>query len=1167
MSEKESILNAWIMVEHLSEGDIDTSKRDRKHRLSKMHDHDYHAFMMNQFQQDHVKEKGGLVLYIDIFPFDDVISLLRTRYNLEQSYSEVKTGEKFSYALSFVKDGSRISYVEDSLFFTESAFIRYYGKIPDEKQFRDFEDQLKKDMNESFAWEEDPEEKLTEEEKQRRYVEHFNHAVAQALALHSASAEKCILQSVDNLETDAANLHSFYIDDLEKAKTIDVNDTAENSHPACPNLHAYLFGNAGRRYDLDAQKDSGKFNPAVFERILQPENYPLGRYPSNPEYSLSLMQQTAVNLAAGADTSQMRSVNGPPGTGKSTLLYDIFAQLVVQQAADICNLSRKHIQGTEESVYYKQARIGILPEQIAENNIVVASSNNGAVQNIVNELPLCEKVDPQFLDELKEADYFRELANSSVKEVSEKSDDGKKHARSVMTPNADHNEKWGLFSLEGGKSANMNNIRNRIESIVDELNGKEFVPDPDAYQKFLDQYNALKAYREEVQTAAERYDERKRKQKKLGQLQNQYEADLRLMKAETDEEKNRIAAEKEKAEKEVKRLEQQREALRAEEDSVKESLARYETLAVQMKPGRLHFFSSSTAKAEYREKKEKYNGILSKCKDLTDELEAYRQKTEVLEKKEKMMQKQHEELEEQDRKNLDRISAWKKESEDEIRSLQTSLEQIRDTDDLKPLNLNMPYDELQLSNPWFDEEYRIRQSRLFISALRVRKQFLFENRRNVKAAINIWNNQKKHASEGRYDLIAAAWNWMNFTIPVIGSTFASFHRMCRFLEPNTIGHLFVDEAGQALPQAAVGTIFRSRHFMAVGDPSQIKPVLTLDPAVLGLLSRHYGVSENYLSDSASVQTLTDDASQYGFYKEQDASPESWIGIPLWVHRRCRYPMFTISNTISYGGFMVQGMKKDGRAYWYDIGGKASDKYVREQSDFLVKQIEGLMKQNGPEVRNSIYVISPFRNVAHKLAADLEKIHFTRKDRGGRPVNVGTIHTFQGKEAPIVFLVLGADEQSAGAASWAVSEANMMNVAATRAKKEFYIIGDKKLYRNTGSPVVQETIKAIDAFNQAHPDLKYEMPDAQKEMSDNAVHADHLPQEAAADQKTGIIIQVRRGRTALYAYVTGDDGKRYTLNEKHYQKLSDEAKKRIVEKKRIVFTVEPDRNTNIKDIIL
>ena len=210
---------------------------------------------------------------------------------------------------------------------------------------------------------------------------------------------------------------------------------------------------------------------------------------------------------------------------------------------------------------------------------------------------------------------------------------------------------------------------------------------------------------------------------------------------------------------------------------------------------------------------------------------------------------------------------------------------------------------MQLSNPWFDQSYRVAQSRLFLAALRVRKQFLYENRTHLRTAASVWNQQEKYLEQK--SVIEAAWNWINLAIPVISSTFASFSRMCRNLGTETLGHLFIDEAGQALPQAAVGAIYRSRHVMVVGDPSQIKPVLTLDSNTLGMLGRHFGVTEKYLSASASAQTLVDAASQYGFYRQQDGqSEDSWIGIPLWVHRRCQYPMFTISNVISYDGYMV-----------------------------------------------------------------------------------------------------------------------------------------------------------------------------------------------------------------------------------------------------------------------
>lgn len=387
------------------------------------------------------------------------------------------------------------------------------------------------------------------------------------------------------------------------------------------------------------------------------------------------------------------------------------------------------------------------------------------------------------------------------------------------------------------------------------------------------------------------------------------------------------------------------------------------------------------------------------------------------------------------------------------------------------LDLNQPYEDLQLSNPWFNKKFRIKQSELFLLALAVRKQFLFENQKNVKAAYNIWKNQKDHVENPR--LLNAAWSWINMTIPVISSTFASFERMMKHIGPEVLGYVFVDEAGQALPQSAVGAIWRSRKMMVVGDPSQIKPVLTLDSNILKLLCRHYQISERYLSEDASVQTLVDAASRFGFYTAPDKEEDSWIGIPLWVHRRCQYPMFTIANKISYHDFMVQDVKQYGKTAWFDVKGKAVDKYVKEQGEFLKQKLKEMIAEDpeiiDPTKKDKVYIISPFRNVAYKLAQLLKSINFTRT-QGQKATNIGTVHTFQGKEAAIVFLVLGADEQSKSAANWAVDEPNIMNVAATRAKKEFYIVGDKKMYGGLGSDVIRTTLHIMKDYKKEHPDL-------------------------------------------------------------------------------------------------
>ena len=117
-------------------------------------------------------------------------------------------------------------------------------------------------------------------------------------------------------------------------------------------------------------------------------------------------------------------------------------------------------------------------------------------------------------------------------------------------------------------------------------------------------------------------------------------------------------------------------------------------------------------------------------------------------------------------------------------------------------------------------------------------------------------------------------------------------------------------------------------------------------------------------------------------------------------------------------------------------------------------------------KDTIYVITPFKNVAYCLSQELKKIGFTRYDEKGKVTNIGTVHTFQGKEAPIVFFVVGCDGRSIGAANWAVgtSNPNILNVAATRAKEEFYIIGDKRLYLGIKSKIINKSFRILDRFN-------------------------------------------------------------------------------------------------------
>lgn len=1038
MNEKEKILESWIMVEHLSEGDIKVKDKSILAFIN-LENNDFYSLLSNEIEKKKFRkgQKGGVVVYFDIFPFDVVVSILRDVYGLKPTNEEIRTGNKFSFALYFDKE---LNLRNDMTFFTESAYVRYIKKIPHENEFIKFEEDFKIIINQIFG-------------DASKNPDKFNAAMLRAMETYKIDVRNCRMQILNNLETDATNLHSFFIGDLQKAKKI-----------CTTNLDAYLGGKNTGRINLDSKSGSINFNPSVFWEILQPRNYPVGRFLSKTKYELSLMQQVAVNLAIGYDNRQIRSVNGPPGTGKTTLLKDIFAELIVRQAYDIAELKDKFVKGTERTRYFNNASIGEIPSYITENSIIVASSNNGAVQNIVNELPLLSEVDEKLIEELKDADYFYQLSNLKLSTEWKKDDEGQPHEHLVTKPNTEGERYWGLFSLEGGKADNMTNVLTSIKHIVDYLENK-YEPNNKIYSEFKEKYKEVEKLRTKIQTFSSEYKKYKKDCITLKNIKSSYSIDLEKKEYELKQKLQELNGMIEKLNIEHRRLEKLLNDI-VDRKSVTEKDRNSMELCLQlMKEQKPKFFAKRQVKNEYRKKRE----------DMTSQLFELVRKSIECEKQEKSLKQEIREIhnkiqhylgEQQNEKQ--EFEKWDSSVKEEIFQLERRMSEYENEQKgrtVKVLDMSLDYDALQKSNPWFDETYRIAQSKLFIMSLRVRKQFLYENRKNIKAATIIWDKQKEYLE--KKEVVVAAWNWINMTIPVISSTFASFSRMCKNLEAETLGHLFIDEAGQALPQASVGAIFRSRHVMVVGDPSQIKPVLTLDSSVLSMLRKHFEVTEKYLSDSASTQTLVDSVSHYGFYKEQNGSDDSWIGVPLWVHRRCMYPMFTISNEISYNGYMVQGEAKYGKSEWYDITGSADDKYVKEQGTFLLTKIQEMITKN-PEIINKkeddiIYVISPFANVAYQLSQELKKIGFTRYDENGKPTNVGTIHTFQGKEALIVFLVLGADNQSKGAASWAVSEPNMMNVAATRAKEEFYVIGDKRLYLGLGCDVATNTYRIINEY--------------------------------------------------------------------------------------------------------
>ncbi|HBF30260.1 MAG TPA: hypothetical protein DDW73_11650 [Rhizobium sp.] len=314
------------------------------------------------------------------------------------------------------------------------------------------------------------------------------------------------------------------------------------------------------------------------------------------------------------------------------------------------------------------------------------------------------------------------------------------------------------------------------------------------------------------------------------------------------------------------------------------------------------------------------------------------------------------------------------------------------------------------------------------------------------------------------------WTTLSLLVPVVSSTFASFGRCFEHMQTGGIGWLFVDEAGQAAPQQAVGALARAKRAFIVGDPLQVEPVVTLDKNVDTKLLERHKARIRHLATASSLQAIADQHNTFGSYLVSHQNEPVWVGSPLKVHRRCVEPMFSISNKIAYNQTMVLGRGKVeqerkittgsetapprpllGPSCWIDVPGTegCEKHHIPTQAHLALDMVKCYMDNGWVHPHTGLpdlYIISPFKTAAAGMRELLKRTqkdwadHITVKNLAKWVAqSVGTVHTFQGKEAESVILLLGGS--TPGAIKWAASTPNILNVGVTRAQRRLYIIGD------------------------------------------------------------------------------------------------------------------------------
>lgn len=829
-------------------------------------------------------------------------------------------------------------------------------------------------------------------------------------------------------------LNSFFLDDLNNAKNLVTTGKAP------PNLRRYLgMDKPAVRYNLLADRQA-------LSKSIQPKQFPLSSWPAGGRHPLVMLQQCAVNLATDFGEHGMLAVNGPPGTGKTTLLRDIVASVITERAdamasyddpqeafAQIGEVKR----GQAKTYLYK------IDEKLRGYEIIVASSNNKAVENVSAELPALDAI-------AKDAHTLRYFKTAS--------------------DNMLGRESWGSIAAVLGNSKNRNTFTKNfwwdkdfgIQKYLQHASGTpQFIPDiekgegnrppcviekedpPSDHEDALDRWKeARKHYKKTKKTV----------QDSMNELQIVYELQIEI---EKDIEQLEALNE------ELECQEEARDAL-IERGKALETLVKEKTDELNVQQG--HYDGSKRMRPWF-----------SICGFKTSTFCVWETQHLLVETS---FNKARLALE-LDQKDLDVLNTQYSTFEAEINWLKLKIshlevfnkskkEQIADVLERHGgLHINQAFfkkehREKQMAAPWVGDVIARQRHDLFAASMALHKAFVDAAAKPIRHNMNLFVEDfgmRSIGSPAFDEVIPHLWSTMSLLVPVVSTTFASVGRMFKNIKTEELGWLLIDEAGQSLPQAAVGALMRTKKTVIVGDPIQIEPVVSLPNTLTEAICRQFGVDPVYFNaPTASAQTLADDASTY-YAAFETKNGTRTVGVPLLVHRRCAAPMFDISNATAYENMMVHAKSVQdsailnilGESRWIHVEGMSSDKWCNEEGQMVLQLLQKLKSAGCPP---SLFIVSPFAIIQDRL----RRLIYESRILEGWVDNpnqwpyqrVGTVHTVQGREDEAVIFVLGApnpDQQ--GARGWAGGAPNLLNVAITRSKEALYVVGNKDLWKSAG----------------------------------------------------------------------------------------------------------------------
>ncbi|BAV06141.1 AAA domain-containing protein [Filimonas lacunae] len=270
--------------------------------------------------------------------------------------------------------------------------------------------------------------------------------------------------------------------------------------------------------------------------------------------------------------------------------------------------------------------------------------------------------------------------------------------------------------------------------------------------------------------------------------------------------------------------------------------------------------------------------------------------------------------------------------------------------------------------------------------------------------------------------------------------------------------LIVDEAGQVSPEVGIATFALARKAAIVGDVKQIEPVWNITNKIdVGNLKRG-GLIKDYddliyekefdpkgfLASTGSIMKMAQNACCY----QEDGLSEK--GVLLIEHRRCYDEIISYCNVLAYNGLLKPLKGKSSKAnlfppmYCIHVEGHSNIAGTSRSNMNEVNAIVYWLNKNRQIIENkygkpelAIGIITPFTGQKAALSKALKQAGFDTS-----LIKLGTVHALQGAERPVILFSMVYGPGDAGVMFFdRDNKPNMLNVAVSRAQDSFIVFAN------------------------------------------------------------------------------------------------------------------------------